>query len=386
MTDTALRPEQATLSNWREAPFNQWAFQHADAIMPVAPIAPGAGKPLPLPPGVPALADLVLQTSQGPISLSDALVATATDAVVVLKDGAVVFEHYAHGMTAEAPHILMSSTKAVIGLLADILGARNLLDLETEVARYVPEVADTAYAGATVRNLLDMRTGVMLDETESIHYAGAGGWDPPAPDDPPGLHAFLAGLKAAHRPHGGPFSYISPNTDLLGWVMERATGMSVADLLGTHLWRPMGAEHSAFITLAPDGAPRCTGGLSATARDFARLGQLIVDDGVRDGVEAIPSAVIEDIAAGGDPEAWAKGEWGQAFSFISPRMRYRSGWYMVDDSPQVMFAMGIHGQNLFVDRANRIVIAKFSSQAQRIDYRALPLTHLMEKQIRLTLA
>jgi CubicO group peptidase (beta-lactamase class C family) len=376
----------ADLTNWRTAPYNQWAFQHIDAIMPVGRISASDGPPLPLPTGAPALNDLVLQTHQGPISLTDALAATATDAMIVLKDGAVVFEAYAHGMTAQTPHILMSSTKAVIGILAGILQHRDLLDLEAEVCRYVPEISDTAYAGATVRNLLDMRTGVLLDEAEAGDYAGAGGWDPPAPDDPPGLHAFLSDLKAPHRPHGGPFSYISSNTDLLGWVMERATGKSVADLLSEHLWKPMGAAHPASITLAPDGAPRCTGGLSATAHDFARLGQLVLDGGAREGVEVIPSTVIEDIVNGGDAEAWAKGEWGQAFGFISPNMRYRSGWYMVDDEPRVMFAMGIHGQNLFVDRTRRIVIAKFSSQAQRIDYRALPLTHLMEKQIRLALA
>lgn len=377
---------EANLSNWRTAPFNQWGFQHVDAIMPVARVAAGDGPALPLPASASPLTELTFQTTEGPIPLSAALEATATDGIVILKDGAVVFEHYAHGLTLSQPHIIMSSTKAVMGILAGILAYRGLLDLEAEVARYVPEIADTAYAGATLRNLLDMRTSILLDETEAARYAGAGGWDPPAQGDPPGLHAFLSELSAPRHPHDVPFSYISCNTDLLGWAMERATGSSVADLLSQYLWRPMGAEHDGALTLAPDGAPRCTGGFCATVRDFARLGQLILDGGAREGVEVIPASVIEDIAGGGDPAAWRDGAWGKLFGFISPHMRYRSGWYMVDDEPRVMFAMGIHGQNLFLDRERRIVIAKLSSQAQPIDYRALPLTHLMEKQIRLALA
>lgn len=376
----------ASLANWRTALFNQWAFQHVDALIPVDRVEAGGGPPLLLPTSPTPMAELTFETSEGAMTLPALLEATATDGMIVLKDGAVVFEHYAHGLTPDQPHIVMSSTKAVMGLLAGLLAHRGLLDLEAEVTRYVPEVAATAYEGATLRQLMDMRTSVLLEGAEAGRYAGAGGWDPPAPGDPGGLRAFLSELPGPARPHGVPFSYISSNIDLLGWVMERATGQRVADLLSAHLWAPLGAEHDGALTLAPDGQARCTGGFCATLRDFARLGQLMVDGGVRDGVEVIPPAVIEDIAGGGDPEAWSEGAWGKLFGFISPHMRYRSGWYMVDEEPRVMFAMGIHGQNLFVDRERRVVIAKLSSQPQPIDYRALILTHLMEKQVRLALS
>jgi len=115
-----------------------------------------------------------------------------------------------------------------------------------------------------------------------------------------------------------------------------------------------------------------------TLRDFASVGQLVVENG-RD---VIPSTWIEDIATAGSQEAWREGEWGEAFRPISPHMRYRNGWYVIDAVPQLPFAMGIHGQNLFLDRANRIVIAKFSSQAQPTDYRAIGLTHMTVSEIR----
>ena len=197
-----------------------------------------------------------------------------------------------------------------------------------------------------------------------------------------GLHDFFAHVKGAPAVHGGPFRYVSANTDLLGWVVERATGRPFVTLLSELLWRPMGADTDASMTLDRMGAPRCTGGMSATARDFARIGQLLIDRGRSGSVEIVPERLIADIENNGDPDAWATGEWGAAFAPISKNMSYRSGWYVINDAPQTLFAMGIHGQNLFVDRTNKIVIAKFSSLNDRVDLRALPLTHMAVAEIR----
>ncbi len=180
-------------------------------------------------------------------------------------------------------------------------------------------------------------------------------------------------MRAASNPHGGPFRYISANTDLLGWAIERATGDTFAALVSDLLWKPMGAGDDASITLDGKGAPRTTGGISATARDLARLGLLIAEDGVRDGRTIIPRGVIEDIATKGDARAWSEGEFAAAFAGLP--MHYRSGWYVIEREPTFLFAMGVHGQNLFVDCANKLVIAKLSSQATAIDHRAVGLTH-----------
>ena len=128
---------------------------------------------------------------------------------------------------------------------------------------------------------------------------------------------------------------------------------------------------------APDrkGAPRCTGGLCATVRDFARLGQLVLMKGKRGSSQIVPEGWLDDIAANGDANAWSEGQWAENFASISRNMRYRSGWYVIDDESQILFAMGIHGQNLFVDRANGIVIAKVSSQGQPIEPQSIWLTH-----------
>jgi hypothetical protein len=380
MPDTPSPADRADLSNWRTPPFSRWAFRNVRAVLPVADVAVAAGTAPALPSRPRSLDGFSLPKGDGSsMDFAGFLDATVTDGIIVLHDGAVVVEAYADGMTPQTPHILMSATKSIIGLLAGILAHSGALDVDAPVTRYLPELAQTRFSGATLRHLLDMRGGVILDESEQHGYADAGGWDPVAADGPaPGLHGFIAGLTSGQAVHGGPFRYISVNTDLLGWIIERATGKSVAELASTLLWQPLGAEHPAAITLDRHGAPRCTGGFCATLRDFARVGQLVLDGGA--GI--VPAAWIDDIIGNGDPAAWRDGEWGQAFTPLGRDMRYRSGWYVVDEEPQHLFAMGIHGQNLFVDRANRLVIAKVSTHAIRIDFPAIVLTHRAVPEIR----
>jgi CubicO group peptidase (beta-lactamase class C family) len=237
-------------------------------------------------------------------------------------------------------------------------------------------VTGTRYAGATLRQLIDMRAGVVLDAAEQRAYEVAANWEP-AHATPPtaNLRAFLQGLSGAPAAHGGPFRYISANTDLLGWAIERASGRSIASLLGERLWQPMGAESPGYVTLDQAGLARSAGGIGATARDFARLGQLVLSHGRRGDRQIIPRAVIDDIRANADASAWANGEWGRTMAPISRNMGYRSGWYVVNDAPQYVFAMGIFGQNLFIDFARRIVVAKFSSWPKPTDPLPFVATH-----------
>ena len=373
----------ADLSNWRESPFSRWAFHHVGEVVPVAAIAAGP-EAMALPEAWRPLDEMVRLTVDGDsLDLAGVLQATATDGIVVLQDGRIVYERYCNGMTQESPHILMSATKSVVGLIAGILQEQGALDVAAPASRYVPEIEATAYAQATVRQLLDMRTGVVLAGEVLAAYTAASHWDPaPAGRARPSFHEFFSTMAAPHRPHGGAFSYISANTDLLGWVLARAAGEPFAALASRLLWAPMGAERDAFITTDSAGSPRCTGGLCASVRDFARVGQLMVQRGRRDGAAVVPLGWLEDIGANGDREAWRTGEFGERFAPLSRSMSYRSGWYVVHGPPRLLFATGIHGQNLFVDEANGLVIAKVSSRASRVDERAMVLTHMAVAAIR----
>ena len=344
---------QVTLANWRSSPYNRWAFHHVRELIPSADIANDPWRIRGLP------------VEKRPLDLDAFLTETDTDGMAVLHQGRLVFEHYANGMTDATPHILMSVSKSMLGLLCEILAEKGVLDLHRTVDAIVPEVAGTAYRGASIRHLLDMRAGISWDENylatsgPIVEYRKATGWNPG--DQLSDLHSFYANLKQTDGPHGGRFHYTSPNSDLLGWVIERATGARYADLMSELVWKPAGAERSAYITVDRLGAPRCAGGMCVTLRDLARVGLWVLQQGR-----------TERFEREGDPEAWAAGDMAPYFPGLP--MRYRSKWYVLDGKAPLSFGVGIHGQNLFVDRVNGLVIAKLSSQAMPMDAARIALT------------
>ena len=366
---------RVTLANWRTPPFNRWAFQHVRELVPSADIANDPNRVRTLPQASIDLSGVRVPDGDGALSFDAFLERTGTDALVVLHRGRLVYEHYANAMTAATPHILMSVSKSVLGLLVGILAGRGELDPEAPVTAYVPEVKGTAYAGARLRDLLDMRAGVLFDEDylatggAIIEYRKATLWEPLAPGQAPSdLRSFYATLTERDGAHGRPFHYISINTDLLGWAIERATGRRYADLVGELLWRPMGAERSAYITVDRLGAPRCAGGLCCTPRDLARLGQVFAEGG--GGI--VPEGWLDDIVSGGDRQAWTQGAGAENYPGLP--MCYRSLWYVLERTAPMAFAIGVFGQSLYVDRANRVVMAKVSSQALPIDQELKMLT------------
>ena len=241
---------------------------------------------------------------------------------------------------------------------------------------------NTAYRGATLRQLLDMRTGVAFDEDylatagPMIAYRKSTGWNPvQAGETPSDLRSFYEVLTQSDRAHGGAFRYTSPNTDLLGWVIERATGERYADLMSELLWKPLGAERSAYITVDRLGAPRCAGGMCATLRDLARVGQWMIEE---------RSDWMKGLVTAADSKAWAAGDLARYFRGLP--MRYASQWYILEGDAPLVFGWGIHGQFLFIDRVNQIVIAKVSSQALPIDVARNTLTLRAVSQLRKLLA
>lgn len=374
---------QVTLANWRTAPFNKWAFHHVREIVPSADIPNDPEAVAALPTALEDLSSLGARDEAGrTLDLDGFLSATDTDALVILKEGRVIHESYANGMDRGTPHILMSVSKSMLGLLVGILVDRGTLDLGRQVTDIIPEVRATAYAGATVRDLLDMRAGIAFDEDylatsgPIIEYRKATNWNPLGPGESESdLRAFFANLTESDGPHVGRFHYVSPNTDLLGWIIERSAGARYVDLMSELLWRPMGASRPAYVTVDRLGAPRVAGGMCATARDLALVGQMVASDGAIEGRQIVPAGWIADITGAGDPEAWNAGDFAEFYPGVA--MHYRSKWYVERPGPSggaLLFGLGVHGQNLFVDAARGLVIAKFSSQALPLDEAGIALT------------
>ncbi len=348
-----------TLENWMAPPGNRWAFRHVRELLPTARVR--RGDALELPEAIaPGLATLPFRDDAGgEHRLEPFLAESFGDACVVLHRGAVVYEWYAPGGASTDRHLLFSVTKSVVGVLAGAVASVGLVDLEAPIVRYVPEVAGGAYGDATVRHLLDMTTAIDFVEDYSPGpdvraYRESTGWYP-SEQPSPGMHAYLAAMRRGDREHGERFRYLSPNTDVAGWVLERATGLPLAEALQRYLWAPLGAEHDGDLTLDRFGAPRAAGGLSTTARDLARFGLLVAEGGR--GV--VPAAFIEELRFGGDRAQWADGD----YATFLPGGGYRSFWYQpnVAGDPGVTCAVGIHGQLLYVDAARSVVVVKQSS-------------------------
>ena len=371
MTGFPPTPEsQVTLANWQDPPFNRWAFRHMRELIPsqLIPAGPGGPSPLPASPG-PLPDPPVWRIDGSAATAAEVFAGTYTDALVVLHDGHLVAERYDAGMTAASVHLLMSVSKSIVGCVAGILADRGLLDPGALVTAYVPEVGRTStpsgYAGATIRNLLDMRTGVAFRETYTALDAEVRvmersmGWRPAQPGDPEGAYPYLTTLGQA-GPHGRDFSYRSADSDMLGWACERASGTRMANLVSALIWQPIGAEQDAEITCDPLGSAIHDGGISATARDLARFGQMLVDDGMARGYPVVPAAWLADTRA---PEPGVR----EAFAvtdheFVLPGSWYRNQFWVIPGyGGPVLVCLGIHGQLIYADRAARTVVVKLSS-------------------------
>ena len=362
---------QVSLANWLKPPFNRWSFQHVREVVPTAGIHRGRGPAMMMRRNDRAVERIAFQTPEGKESTIGRLLdETFTDGFLVLQRGRILSERYDNHMTPDARHIVFSVSKSMTASLTGVLVDRGLLDPDAPVTRYVPEVASSAYGDCTLRHVLDMTVSVdfvedYLDTTgDFARYRTATGWIPIVdPKNLADLRSFLATMKRGAEPHGTRFHYVSPNSDLLGWILERASGIRYARLISELMWQPMGAEFDAEIAVERLGAPRAAGGISATLRDLARFGELMRRRGMAGGRQVLPGWWIDDIRREGDPVAWQKGD----LLHMLPKGRYRSKWYKVGNDHDAFCASGIHGQWIYIDPAAEAVVVKLSSQPLAVD-------------------
>ena len=355
----------ATLANWQEPPFNRWSFQHVRDLIPTARISRGDGPARSLPRDERDLTGVSFEVGGRTWDVERLLDQTYTDGFLVLHRGRVVTERYLNGMTPDTTHLLMSVSKSVTSTVAGVLTGRGDLDPAAPVTEVIPELAGTSFAGATVQHLLDMRTGTKFDETyENLDadvrvYEQVYLWRPRQgkrlPED---AIAYFPTLRNDGE-HGGPFRYRSILTDVLGWVVERAGGARLHELISRELWQPMGAEFDAEVTVDAHGNAMADGGVCATLRDLARFGQVILRAAEgRRGI--VPPAWIADTIRGAPdgPSAFTLGDNSPGY----PKgAHYRNCWWVRYPSIPFFNASGINGQSVYVHVPTQTVVAKFST-------------------------
>ena len=347
-------------------PQTRWSFSNFRQLIPTTQVSRGIGAPVPLPRAIREDLDAVSFIPLGKdtrMTWGEAFNANYTDGIVVLHKGRIVYERYAGALRPEGQHIAMSVTKSFFGTLGAMLVAEGKLDENAPVSKYVPELKDSAFGDATIRQVLDMRTGLKysenyLDPTAEIwQHTRAGGVlpRPPGYQGPQTFYEFLQTVKKEGE-HGGSFAYKTVNSDALGWVIRRATGQSIGQLLSERIWSRMGAEQDAYFTVDSVGNEFAGGGLNAGLRDMARFGEMMRNQGRFNGQQIIPASVVQDIAQGGDKTAFPKASYPTL-----PGWSYRNMWWVSNNEHGAYSARGIHGQAIYVDPKAEMVIARYAS-------------------------
>ncbi len=363
--------QRVTLANWDFPPFNRCAFQHIREIIPTVEVRRGSGHAARLETDLQDLDNLTVAPYEGePTTLGQTLLDTYTDGFLVLHRGRIVMERYFIGMTDDTLHLSQSVAKSITGTVAGILIGRGVIDPEAPLTTHVPELGRCGYADATLRHLLDMRSGVRFSEDYGVPDSDVSreeivcGWKPRphgADHIPDNMYDFILTLPK-ERDHGGPFLYRSIETDVIAWVMERATGSPLAELVSRDLWQPLGAERDANFTVDPAGFASADGGFNATLRDYARFGQMYASGGRFNGRQILPADYVEDTLAG-EPDAFAG-----PYKDVFPRAAYRNQFWFRDVDKAQFMARGVFGQLIYIDPPNEIVVVKLSTWPDYLNF------------------
>jgi CubicO group peptidase (beta-lactamase class C family) len=366
-------------------PWNRWTFSHMRELLPTAQVWRGPG-PVSALPGSAAAVSPPPRLALEQIRYTDLLGRPAdcaqmvreayTDGLLILHRGRVLHEQYEGELRPERPHLCMSITKSLVAMVACSLEAQGLLDLDRSAAHYVPELACSAWADASLRQILEMTVAVAYSEdyndpqAEVWRHAYAGRMRP-RPANYQGPLGFYASLQTMRKQgvHGQAFAYKTVNTEVLAWVLARVSGMRCAELLSQQIWQPMGAEFDADFLLDDYGAEAGGGGLCTSLRDLARFGELMRCAGSSAGRQVIAAAVVDEVRKGGDRSLFANAP----YTLIESGS-YHHHWWLTHNAHGAYMARGIFGQNLYIDPTAELVVARYAAHPLAASRYTDPLT------------
>lgn len=377
-------------SNYFSFPRLRWTVCHIRELLPTQEVSRGLGAPVLFDYSIDENIDSIKFTPLGDNRLmtwAESLSSNYTDGIIILHKGKIVYEKYLGCLEESGKHAAMSMTKSLTGLLAEILVAEGRLDDSAKVSSIIPELKNSAFGSATVRQVMDMTTALDYSEDYSDPkadiwiYSAAASPLPKASDykGPDGYFEYLQTVKQSGK-HGEIFGYKTINTDALGWIISRTTGQKLTELLSEKIWSKMGAEQDAYMTVDGKGTPFAGGGLSSGLRDLARVGQLMLNRGTLNDKRLFPESVVTSIQKGGDKRAFDKA----GYKTLKGGS-YRSMWWILHNEHQAYTARGVHGQTIYIDPVAEMVIARFSSyplaKNAYIDPTSLPAYHAVAKYL-----
>ncbi|RWD74480.1 MAG: class C beta-lactamase-related serine hydrolase [Mesorhizobium sp.] len=373
--DATLGAPMIPPDEWSFWPYSKWTYSHVSESTRTARVWRGPGPVLPLPSRIRGdIGDIEVESSDGQrATIREYLERDYTDGFLVLHQGEIVFETYMNGMEPHSQHIARSGSKSITGTVFGILVHRGLIDPESLVTRYLPELQATAYRGATVQHLLDMTAGATLKglwyvpNNDYFNYVVATGYfGPPEghPDAPADIWQAILRITEQEAPHGARFKYFDPNIDVLGLIMQRVSGKFLPELYSSELWSPIGAEEDAYQIVDKSRFSMSSGGFQATLRDFARFALLHLRGGRLNGRQIVPSEWIEAIRR---PKPLLfdlfapNGSYADASSDL-PNGAYHNTFWIEDQERGAYIAWGYGGQVIYIDPRADFAAVKLSHQ------------------------
>ena len=358
--------EDVTKENWLRPPYLRWAYTHMNEFTMTNEVKKAPTHPSIFSEELQALDSFPVKLENGEtIALQTLLDTNKTDAFVVIQNGKLVYEHYFNEYNPHAPHGLASLAKAFTGTLIQILAEEHRIDLNEPAGKYVTGLQNTPFGKATIQQLMDMQVSAeypthgytqkkpsnqdaqlylacnMLPRIENY-------------DGPMRIYDMLQEATETALP-GGQFSYNNGSAEALGWIIRTVTGKSLAENVSERIWSQIGMEDNAYYVTDETGIEQASAGFNATARDMARFGQLLLNDGQYNGKQIIPASISKDI------KNVKKGELSiQAGDSTS----YHNQWWIPHNEHGAFEAVGSYGQRLYIDPEQNMVIVHLSSNAE----------------------
>jgi CubicO group peptidase (beta-lactamase class C family) len=328
------------------------------------------------------------QNSKQPMTWKASLLANYTDGIIILHKGKIVYEEYFGELKPDGLHAAMSVSKTFTGTLGALLVEEGVLDENKTAADYIPELETSAFGDATIREILDMTTGLKYSEDYSdpkaeIWSFSVAGNPFPKPDTyegPTNYYDYLVTVQKEGE-HGDTFAYKTINTDVMGWIVSRVSGKSIPEFLSDRIWKPLGTHFDGYYQIDGAGIAFAGGGFSANMRDMAMFGEMIRKKGKFNKQQILPTTLIEDIMNGGNQEAFEKSVYAKSLKNWS----YRNMWWITHNEHGAFAARGVHGQTIYIDPKAEMVIVRFASHPEaknsKIDPTSLPAYHAVAKYL-----
>jgi CubicO group peptidase (beta-lactamase class C family) len=292
-----------------------------------------------------------------------------TTGFLVIQNDSIVFEDYYLGNTESTRNISWSMAKSFISALMGIaVEDGHIKSIDQNVEEYVPELIGSSYEGVSIKDVLQMSTGVKFNEDYGDFYSDINRWGRGfalggSQDD------FAATLEREAEP-GTINHYVSINTHVLGMIIKRATGRTITDYMQEKLYTPLGMEYNGYWLLDGDNMEMVLGGLNLTLRDFAKIGSLFLNDGKRNGTQIVSSD-------------WVKSSVIPDGTHVQPgeELGYGYQWWIPEGDEGEYLALGIYNQSIYINPTTNTVIVKLSANPKFNDKSFVPSSHYSEIEL-----